>query len=481
MPEPRGARRAWEGRWLSVWLEDWPGLDAYETVRKHDAVGIVPRTPDGDVLLVRQFRPPVRDALTEIPAGLLDVEGEDAMTCAGRELFEETGFHAETLTFLGGAYLSPGFTDEYMHLFAARTRPEPEAEPEPGIEVVRMPFDDSGRGGARGTVPQRQHRPGAPARRRAAGAVIDPAVQRFLDQLTVERGLSTNTIAAYRRDLARYAAFLEHRGIASPEEVEPADVRSFVASISAATHGPEEAPYAATSVARALSAVRSFHRFLVRDGVTDRDPSAGVVRPKLPRALPHPLSVDEVRAIVEAPDPTDPAGMRDRAILELLYGAGLRISELTGLDVDDVDLQDGFVRVLGKGGKERDVPVGRYARDAVQTYLTRVRPAFATGRTRGALFLNTRGGRLTRQSCARILTRSAETAGIERRVTLHDLRHSFATHLLDGGADVRVVQELLGHASVATTQIYTLVTKEHLREVYYSSHPRARRGSGKGG
>ncbi len=143
MPEPLGARRAWEGRWLSVWLEDWPGLDAYETVRKHDAVGIVPRTPDGDVLLVRQFRPPVRDALTEIPAGLLDVEGEDAMTCAGRELFEETGFRAETLTFLGGAYLSPGFTDEYMHLFAARTRPEPEGEPEPGIEVVRMPFDDA--------------------------------------------------------------------------------------------------------------------------------------------------------------------------------------------------------------------------------------------------------------------------------------------------------------------------------------------------
>ena len=311
--------------------------------------------------------------------------------------------------------------------------------------------------------------------------MIDPAVQRFLDHLTVERGLSTNTIAAYRRDLTRYAVFLEHRGIASPDEVEPADVRSFVASISAATHGPEEAPYAATSVARALSAVRSFHRFLVRDGVTDRDPSAGVVRPKLPRALPHPLSVDEVRAVVEAPDPTMPAGMRDRAILELLYGAGLRISELTGLDVDDVDLQDGFVRVLGKGGKERDVPVGRYARDAVQTYLTRARPAFATGRTRGALFLNTRGGRLTRQSCAQILTRAAQTAGIERRVTLHDLRHSFATHLLDGGADVRVVQELLGHASVATTQIYTLVTKEHLREVYYSSHPRARRGSGKGG
>ena len=183
---------------------------------------------------------------------------------------------------------------------------------------------------------------------------------------------------------------------------------------------------------------------------------------------------------MEAPDASTPTGMRDRAILELLYGAGLRISELTGLDVDDVDLDDGYVRVLGKGGKERDVPVGRYAREAVSAYLTRARPAFATVRTRGALFLNVRGGRLTRQSCARILGDAAIVAGIDRRVTLHDLRHSFATHLLDGGADVRVVQELLGHASVATTQIYTLVTEEHLREVYYSSHPRARRGSGKG-
>jgi integrase/recombinase XerD len=310
---------------------------------------------------------------------------------------------------------------------------------------------------------------------------IDRAAQRFLDHLVVERGLAANTIAAYRRDLTRYTTFLAARGITSPDAIQPGDVRAFVASISASTHGAEESPYAATSVARALSAVRSFHRFLVREGEADRDPSAGIVRPKLPRALPHPLAVDEVRALVEAPDPGTPAGMRDRAILELLYGAGLRISELTGLDVDDVDLDDAYVRVLGKGGKERDVPVGRYARDAVATYLTRARPSFATARTRGALFLNVRGGRLTRQSCGRLLADAAAAAGIDRRVTLHDLRHSFATHLLDGGADVRVVQELLGHASVATTQIYTLVTREHLREVYYSSHPRARRGSGKGG
>jgi integrase/recombinase XerD len=181
--------------------------------------------------------------------------------------------------------------------------------------------------------------------------------------------------------------------------------------------------------------------------------------------------------LLDAPDPRTPAGLRDHAMLELLYGAGLRISELVGLDVDDVDLEEGAVRVMGKGRKEREVPVGRYARDAVTSYLSAGRPILARPKTRGALFLNTRGGRLTRQSCDRILKTHARAAGLTRRITLHSLRHSFATHLLEGGADVRVVQELLGHASVATTQIYTLVTREHLREVYYSTHPRARRGS----
>ncbi|MDP9241716.1 MAG: tyrosine-type recombinase/integrase, partial [Actinomycetota bacterium] len=175
-----------------------------------------------------------------------------------------------------------------------------------------------------------------------------------------------------------------------------------------------------------------------------------------------------------------PTGLRDRAILEVLYGAGLRVSELTGLDVDDLDLEGGSVRVVGKGGKEREVPIGRHAQHAVGAYLSRARPSLAGQRTRGALFLNTRGGRLSRQACAKLLAVYATRAGIGRRVSPHDLRHSFATHLLEGGADVRVVQELLGHASVATTQIYTLVTKEHLREVYYTAHPRARGGTGKG-
>jgi integrase/recombinase XerD len=182
-------------------------------------------------------------------------------------------------------------------------------------------------------------------------------------------------------------------------------------------------------------------------------------------------------ALLEAPAPGTSDGLRDRAILELLYGAGLRVSELVGLDVDDVDLEVGAVRVLGKGGKEREVPLGRFGTEAVSAYLTRARPALASTRSRGALLLNLRfGTRLARQSVGRIVAAAAVSAGVDKRVTPHTLRHSFATHLLEGGADVRVVQELLGHASVATTQVYTLVTKDHLREVYYTSHPRARRG-----
>lgn len=304
---------------------------------------------------------------------------------------------------------------------------------------------------------------------------IETCVERYLDHLAVERGLSAHTLHAYRRDLGRYVAFLRTRGTSDPGDIDDGLVRSFVASVSASTHGPDERPYRATSVARTLSSIRSFHRFLVREGVTDRDPARGVSQPKLPRTLPHPLTVDEIGRLLEAPDGATPAGQRDRAILELLYGSGLRVSELTGLDVDDLDLDAGTVRVLGKGGKEREVPVGRYGRDAVETYLVRARPAFARGRGRGALFLNQRGGRLSRQSCDRMLRAAARAAGIDRAVSLHTLRHSYATHLLEGGADVRVVQELLGHASVATTQIYTLVTREHLREVYYTSHPRARR------
>jgi integrase/recombinase XerD len=303
-------------------------------------------------------------------------------------------------------------------------------------------------------------------------------VDRFLDHLTVERGLSPHTVAAYRRDLRRYVRFLRAHGVTDVRTVDERLVTGYVAATSASTYGDGKA-YRATSVVRALSSARAFHRFLLREGVTQRDATAAVVRPRLPRSLPKPLSVDDVARLLAQPD-RSAAGLRDRAVLETLYGAGLRVSELVGLDVDDVDQQEGSVRVLGKGGKERDVPLGRYARDAIGAYLTRARPGLATARSRSALFLNQRGGRLTRQGVTGIVERHAAGAGIVKRVSPHTLRHSFATHLLEGGADVRVVQELLGHASVATTQVYTLVTREHLREVYLTSFPRARRTRSRG-
>jgi integrase/recombinase XerD len=301
-------------------------------------------------------------------------------------------------------------------------------------------------------------------------------VQRYLDHLAVERGLATNTVDAYRRDLRTYLAFLEKRSITATAEIDEKVLRSFLAAASASTHGEDDAPYRSASVARRLSAVRSFHRFLAREGATPDNPARGVIQPRVPRGLPRPVSIDDMTDLLNAPPLDTPVGLRDRAILELLYGAGLRVSELVGLDVDDLDLEEGAVRVLGKGGKEREVPLGSFGRDAVSGYLTRTRPALATSRSRGALLLNIRfGTRLARQSVGRIVATYAGAAGLEKRVTPHTLRHSFATHLLEGGADVRVVQELLGHASVATTQVYTLVTKDHLREVYYTSHPRARR------
>jgi integrase/recombinase XerD len=310
---------------------------------------------------------------------------------------------------------------------------------------------------------------------------VPPAVRsqidRFVDHLIVERGLSDNTVQAYRRDLLRYGAHLTRRHVDDASSVSEDDVTTFVARLSSARHGDGRA-YRPASIVRALSSVRAFHRFLMRERVTDRDPTAAVVRPKTQRGLPRPITVDDVARLVAAPRSTTPDGVRDRAVLETLYGAGVRVSELVGMDVDDVDLERGSVRVLGKGGKERDVPLGRYAREAIAAYLTTTRPALATARSRGALFLNRRGGRLSRQACWAIIRRYAGVAGIDKRITPHTLRHSFATHLLEGGADVRVVQELLGHASVATTQVYTLVTEDHLREVYFSAHPRARRATG---
>ena len=299
------------------------------------------------------------------------------------------------------------------------------------------------------------------------------AVEVYLDHLAVERGLAANTLSSYRRDLSRWLAFLQQTGRARLSEVTEADVGAFLAALRA---GDEQHPaLSASSAGRAVVAVRGLHRFALREGWTTVDP-AREVRPPVPaRRLPKAISVGQVEALLAAPDAGTPLGLRDRALLELLYGTGARISEAIGLDVDDLDRAAGLVRLDGKGGKQRVVPVGSYAGRAVEAYLVRSRPTLAAaGRGTPALFLNARGGRLSRQSAWTVLRAAAQRAGITADVSPHTLRHCFATHLLDGGADVRVVQELLGHASVTTTQVYTLVTVDRLREVYATAHPRAR-------
>lgn len=310
----------------------------------------------------------------------------------------------------------------------------------------------------------------------AGGVSVE--IGRFLDYLSVERGLSRNTLEAYRGDLAHYREYLRASGVREVAEVDPGTVSGFLGWLSSREYA-DGRRYRSASVARALAAVRTFHAFLVREGRATVDPSRGVVRPKVPRLLPRPLSVQQVTALIGSVASEDAPGLRDRAILETLYGAGLRISELVGMDVDDVDLEEGSVRVVGKGNKERVVPLGRYAVAALSAYLVRSRPILASARSAGALFLNQRGGRLTRQGAAGILSSAAHLAGLDR-VTPHTLRHSFATHLLEGGADVRVVQELLGHATLATTQIYTLITADRMREEYFTAHPRARFAAGRG-
>ena len=305
---------------------------------------------------------------------------------------------------------------------------------------------------------------------------LDRTIGDYLDHLEAEVGASVHTVAGYRRDLARYRDFLAGEGIQQVADVHADHVAAFAQCLRAGT-GPA---LAASSVARAVAAVRSFHAFAVRDGDAEQNPAMRVAPPKQGKRLPKALSVDQVQALLDVPDRTTPTGLRDAVLLELLYGTGARVSEVCDLDVDDVSSQlddpDLGLRLFGKGRKERIVPLGSYARTAIGDWLVRGRPTFIARAARPgpALLLNARGGRLSRQSAFNVLAECAERARIGVPVSPHTLRHSFATHLLDGGADVRVVQELLGHASVTTTQIYTLVTAEHLREVFLSSHPRAR-------
>lgn len=310
---------------------------------------------------------------------------------------------------------------------------------------------------------------------RAAARRLDPAhlVRAYLDHLAVERGVASNTLASYRRDLGRYVAFLHDVGVTTFADVDAAQVTAFLAHLR--TGDDEHVPLSAASSARAVIAVRGLHRFALRDGLVAVDVAREVRPPTAPRRLPKAISVDDVERLLDAAGyPGTGLALRDRALLELLYGTGARISEAVGLAVDDADLAERTVLLTGKGGKQRRVPLGSYAARAVETYLVRARPALAAaGRGTPALFLNARGGALSRQSAWTVLRTAAERAGLTGAISPHTLRHSFATHLMEGGADVRVVQELLGHASVTTTQIYTLVTVDRLREVYATAHPRA--------
>lgn len=307
--------------------------------------------------------------------------------------------------------------------------------------------------------------------------VIARQVDSYLDHLAVERGAARNTLGSYRRDLERYTRFLADREVTDIGRIREQDVSDFVIALRTGDPNRELPPLAASSAARALIAVRGFHRFAAAEGMTAVDVARDVRPPSPAKRLPKSLPVNEVLALLEAvggSGPTDgPRAVRDRALLELLYSTGARISEAVGLDVDDVDTETRSVLLRGKGGKQRVVPVGRPAVESLDAYLIRGRPALASRGT-PALFLNVRGGRLSRQSAWKVLQTAADAAGISSAVSPHTLRHSFATHLLDGGADVRVVQELLGHASVTTTQIYTLVTVGALREVWAGAHPRAR-------
>nr|WP_216851432.1 site-specific tyrosine recombinase XerD [Herbiconiux sp. VKM Ac-2851] len=288
--------------------------------------------------------------------------------------------------------------------------------------------------------------------------------------ITVERGLAGNTVAAYRRDLVRYASWLDARGIADVGRIGENDIGAFTQALRSA----EGEKLSAASVARILSTVRGFHRYLVEEGLVEVDVAHDVKPPKLALRLPKAITIDEMERLLTSTGGEEPIAVRDRALLELLYATGARISELVGLDVDDVQEGD-MVRVTGKGSKQRVVPVGSYARTALDAYLVRVRPAFATrGRSTPALFLGIRGQRLSRQGAWLVIQAAAERAGLSTHVSPHTFRHSFATHLLQGGADVRVVQDLLGHSSVATTQLYTHVTADTLIDMYQTAHPRAR-------
>jgi integrase/recombinase XerD len=292
----------------------------------------------------------------------------------------------------------------------------------------------------------------------------------FLGYLELERGLSRNTLEAYRSDLQQFGEFLERHGL-DPLQVQTSDLAAFISEL--ASGGPERRAAAPATLQRKIACLRSFYRHLRREQVLDRDPASELRAPRSRARLPKVLSRDEVARLLEQPRGTSPSALRDRALLETMYACGLRASEAIGLELSELDLQDGILRARGKGSKERIVPIGRKAVEALTAYVERGRPALVGIRPERRVFVNLRGGGLSRQGLYKIVLRHARSAGLERRMSPHTLRHTFATHLLSGGCDLRSLQEMLGHADIGTTQIYTHLSTERLRDVYFEAHPRA--------
>ncbi|MDY0088438.1 MAG: site-specific tyrosine recombinase XerD [Coriobacteriia bacterium] len=301
-------------------------------------------------------------------------------------------------------------------------------------------------------------------------SALHSSAEEFITYLTVERGASRNTLAAYTRDLCAYCATLRERGVSDPAQATREDVSAFVLALNKRGLAP-------SSIERSVAAVKSFHKFLVREGLATDHPAGRIPLPKKPERLPDVVSIEDIGRLLGQPFGQEPSGLRDRAALEVLYGCGLRVSELVGLDILDIDLAEGLIRVRGKGDKDRIVPVAGVASSALDEYFRHGRPFLRAKHTRGrsdpsAVFVNVRGGRLTRQAVFGMVKRYGSRVGLD--IHPHTLRHSFATHLLDGGADLRSLQEMLGHADISTTQVYTHVGLAHVREEYLSTHPRAR-------
>ncbi|WJH34261.1 site-specific tyrosine recombinase XerD [Paenibacillus sp. CC-CFT747] len=293
-------------------------------------------------------------------------------------------------------------------------------------------------------------------------------LQTFIHYLSVERGLAQNTLESYERDLTQYIEFLEKSGIVKPADSRKIHIQNYLLQL-------KKLGRASSTVSRSMVSIRSFYQFLIRERLLDSDPSLHMETPKLDKRLPKVLSIAEVETLLDAPETTTPSGIRDKAMLEILYATGIRVTELISLDVGNVNLGMGFVRCIGKGSKERIIPLGRIAAHWLDQYIQAMRPKLLKqAKEEEALFINHLGTRLTRQGFWKIIKKYAREAQIVKDITPHTLRHSFATHLLDNGADLRAVQEMLGHADISTTQIYTHVTKSRMKEVYDRTHPRAK-------